>query len=306
MQNHKLIPSVTTFTLTYKRGKYLRNNIHTSTLEQAHQEMVALSQQKLLSPAKKLNLHFSDWKEIFYAVFAEIQELTSSLAHPEQGSCFNGNIIIGNKIININLGDSETFSMTLHSHLPTEPYVVNTIHNPNQEAEADRILNAGGIIANGYIRNINGEGLAVSRALGDLHFQSLVSRVPDITFHETPSYGNTYVVISCDGLREGLEHLIPEKAPSVEILIANLIEDYENQGFTAEKMAYALTEMSFKAGSTDNISVVVIPVTQIASQTKYTPLFYAIADGHGGVGVSDLIFQCFIPCLQKHINAKLS
>lgn len=337
--------------------------------------------------------HFSlqQWLQLIIATCAEVEAMTKDLfdeAGKYQGSCFNGNIVIGDTIININSGDSESFLINVDEDI-AQTKRINQLHNGYNSNEIARVKQAGGSISYG---RVNGQ-LAVTRAFGDNQFNSkneIVSHQPEIMTAQASKTGMDYLVIACDGLREGLikllsfdeikergrllkekillaiaetdldqtkwkecesevikslqkkashkqksiDEILKKENTSIEKLVkmqliadylkensldlynlaknqlvdemlAKVMHDFVKRGLTPGEMANELTEMSYKAGSADNISVVVIPVTQIANLTRLNPLFYFVADGHAGSAVSDLLFRRFIQTLKKNIATLL-
>jgi len=73
------------------------------------------------------------------------------------------------------LGDSPIIVGYQGKHMYAEPHNVRTNLQERQEAIA-----RGGSYENGYIQNINGHGLQVSRALGDSDFSSIIRKDPEV------------------------------------------------------------------------------------------------------------------------------
>lgn len=242
-----------------------------------------------------------DWEDVITASCKETETLLrdhSEDASDFQGSCFIGNIITNEYIYNFNLGDSETWLVG-----SGKAKRINNLHDCNNKFERTRITNLGGNISYGGTSTPRVEGiLAVTRAIGDNAFNirnPIISHEPE--FIKSPIQDNDYLVIACDGFREGLAKL----GRPVEKTLADKLTEYQKNNFSPERMAVELAELAYRSGSRDNISVVVIPLSKIASLTKRFPLFYFVADGHAGHAVSDFLFKNFIRIFQQKIQERI-
>merc|ERR1712137_1373620 len=112
-------------------------------------------------------------------------------------------------------------------------------HKASDPAEVERIQAAGGFVVMNRVNGI----LAVARALGDRSMKDYVSGEPYVEVVEVTEE-DTHLILACDGVWDVIED---DKA--VEIIL-----EQEN----ASKAATELLRSALKAGSTDNISVMVI------------------------------------------------
>lgn len=136
-------------------------------------------------------------------------------------------------------------------------------HKATDPEEKKRVLDAGGTV---YNERVNGQ-LAISRAFGDHQLkapfltQSVVSNSPDITVLELTEEDN-FVIVACDGLWDvmddqtavtyvlsALPHLIPEL-------------DRISLSCACEILARSLVEAALALGSTDNVSCMVVFLSQ--------------------------------------------
>lgn len=100
--------------------------------------------------------------------------------------------------------------------------------------------------------------LAMSRALGDFQYKDparavetqMVTCVPDIAVHKRSS-DDAVMVLACDGVWD-----VMENSDSISFLLD--IVDATSEGITAEAMAESLVDVSLAAGSTDNISALIV------------------------------------------------
>lgn len=242
-----------------------------------------------------------DWEKVITASCEETETqlaLQSSDVRDLQGSCFIGNIVANGYIYNFNLGDSETWLVG-----SGKAKRINNLHDCNNRSERTRITKLGGNIWYGGTNTPRVEGiLAVTRSFGDNAFnvqKSIISHEPE--FIKSPIQDNDYLVIACDGFREGLAMW----GRPVEKTLADKLAEYQKNNFSPERMAVELSTLAYESGSQDNISVVVIPVSKIASLTKKSPLFYFVADGHAGHAVSDFLFKHFIRIFQQKIQERI-
>merc|ERR1712137_408068 len=112
-------------------------------------------------------------------------------------------------------------------------------HKANDPDEIARIQAAGGFVVMNRVNGI----LAVARALGDISMKDYVSGEPHTKCTEVTGE-DTHLILACDGVWDVIED---DKA--VEIIL---------QHESCTKAATELLRASLTAGSTDNISVMVI------------------------------------------------
>jgi protein phosphatase 1L len=130
----------------------------------------------------------------------------------ESGTTFTGVVIVKNRLITINLGDSRTV-ISKSGRIISE----TTDHKTLDMRERDLAVQRGGTIK--YVRcnpvYIGGYGsyLAVTRSLGDVRLKvkesdytyagkdSIISPVPDVVIHDMNyTDGITYVILGSDGI----------------------------------------------------------------------------------------------------------
>lgn len=98
-------------------------------------------------------------------------------------------------------------------------------------------------------------GLAVSRALGDLGFKmnlQLVSAEPEITQVALDVHSDSCVILACDGLWDVVS--------SQEA--CDIASQYDNP----QAASVALVKHAYQQGSTDNISVLVVKISEVPAQ----------------------------------------
>lgn len=130
-------------------------------------------------------------------------------------------------------------------------------HKPERKDEQKRIEQAGGVVLFYGTWRVNGQ-LAVSRAIGDVKHKQFVSGVPEIT-SVTLDGDEDFLVLGCDGLWDSVK----------EIEVAStLYEQLQNEpGDDASGFSQSVVSLARRAGSRDNISVLVVllrPVGRIA------------------------------------------
>lgn len=125
-------------------------------------------------------------------------------------------------------------------------------HKPMDEGERKRITNAGGFVEMGRVCG----NLAVSRALGDYEYKDRtdlpaedqkITVNPDMTIVER-SADDSFVIIACDGIWDVMTN---EQA-------FEFVKYYHNRSRSSIEMAELLLDHCLKAGSKDNMSVIVI------------------------------------------------
>jgi len=134
-----------------------------------------------------------------------------------------------------NAGDSRSVLSRDHQFLS-----LSEDHKPYHQDERDRIEESGGFVTES--KRVNGV-LALSRALGDCDLHPPLSCKPDVKMVRLTDM-DEYIIMGCDGLWD-----ITDNQTAVE-----LIRDCS----TASEAAVLLRDFAYSAGSTDNISVVVV------------------------------------------------
>ena len=112
-------------------------------------------------------------------------------------------------------------------------------HKASDPAEVARIQEAGGFV---IMNRVNGM-LAVTRALGDLTMKDHVTCEPYVSTTSLQD-GDTHLIVACDGVWDVMED---DEAAGVV-----------SASSSAQEAATRLLRQSLKAGSTDNISVMVV------------------------------------------------
>jgi len=161
-----------------------------------------------------------------------------------------GQLVVGN------VGDSELVLCRVDQAVP-----LCQVHNMNKNTlEIERVKAEGGVVYKNRIGhpkfNPQVISLGVSRAIGDLPFKhekftdgkpSGLSAVPDIAVVPLTEE-HRFLIIGCDGLWDVVEH-----QAAVDAVLAAFAE-----GHTPGQSSQLLVKMASDAGSTDNITVMVI------------------------------------------------
>ena len=172
--------------------------------------------------------------------FAKTDEQLGDYAK-SQGSTAVTAFIKDKKIITAHVGDSRAVLCRGEIAVP-----LTVDHKPNRSDEKERIENLGGFIMFFGCWRVQGS-LAVSRALGDKQLRPYVISVPEINeFEILPE--DQFLILACDGVWDVLTD--QEAADIVNNSLSN------NKDFNLA--AQSLVEAAYNAGSTDNISAVII------------------------------------------------
>jgi len=131
-------------------------------------------------------------------------------------------------------------------------HVVNP-HKPDRQDERERIEDMGGCVLFWGTWRVNGQ-LAVSRAIGDSGYKPYVTSEPDVTAVSLDGTED-FLVLACDGLWD----FVTEE----EALMAVYEQIAEAPG-DIEAVSQRLVQLSKQQGSTDNISVIVVFLTEPA------------------------------------------
>jgi len=178
-------------------------------------------------------------------------ELINADFYDNSGSTAVCAIITPSHILCANVGDSRCVLGKNDGYV----VIMSEDHKPSLEEEKERIVAAEGFV---YMDRVNGE-LAMSRALGDFQYKSndslsldrqQVIAYPDISIHERSS-NDRLLLIACDGIWDVIEN---DEAISFlnDIILKEKVEE------SSEKMAESLIRLALKAGSTDNLSAIVV------------------------------------------------
>lgn len=148
----------------------------------------------------------------------------------------------------INLGDSR-LCIVYDTYKVKQ---ITTDHKPDETNEEKRILALNGDIYTDTEGVIRIGDLSVSKSFGDGDNAPYISQVPDC-FYNKITNNTKYVVLACDGLWDEIESKD----------LGNVIKDINSKNIKNVNLASELANYALKKGSTDNISVIVIEISNI-------------------------------------------
>jgi len=163
------------------------------------------------------------------------------------------------KIVCANLGDSRALLLKGEN-----AQALSKDHVPSEPQERARITEAGGFVTKGAVPRVCGV-LAISRAFGDKELKStdpgrsMISAIPDIR-HATAQAGDILLLAS-DGLFE------PKNWENEEVIIKQVNSFLENTK-NLKEAAQELIKKCFRAGSTDNITVILVKLKDSTQAIK--------------------------------------
>ncbi|CAE5993731.1 unnamed protein product [Arabidopsis arenosa] len=181
----------------------------------------------------------SDTKKAIVESFKQTDEeyLIDEIGQPKNaGSTASTALLIGDKLIVANVGDSRVVASNNGSAVP-----LSDDHKPDRSDERQRIEDAGGFIIWAGTWRVGGI-LAVSRAFGDKQLKPYVIAEPEIQEEDISTL--EFIVIASDGLWNVLSN-------KDAVAIARDISD-------AETAARKLVQEAYARGSCDNITCIVI------------------------------------------------
>ncbi|GAM26402.1 hypothetical protein SAMD00019534_095770 [Acytostelium subglobosum LB1] len=143
-----------------------------------------------------------------------------------------------------NVGDSRVVMGSLNSNNKIVTDRLTFDHRPVEESERMRIMNSGGNVLNGRVNGM----LAVSRALGDSFLNPYVTCEPHLR-NLILSDKNLFLILACDGVWD-----MVSDEEAVELVYKNLADP--------TKASQKLRDLAYEQGSTDNISVMVVKLSQ--------------------------------------------
>ncbi|KAL2535690.1 Protein phosphatase 2C family protein [Forsythia ovata] len=175
------------------------------------------------------------------------------------GSTLTVLLLVEGRFLIANVGDSKAIlcSRKIRSHNETVEALhteeLTRDHHPDREDEKARIEAAGGFVHVWGVPRVNGI-LAMSRAIGDVFLKRYgVIAVPDVTGWRPLTSEDIYLVVASDGL---FETLTPQ---NVCDLLHNKASEVSSECLLSSSLADCIIRTAFKRGSTDNLSVILIP-----------------------------------------------
>lgn len=188
---------------------------------------------------------------------------TSKKEGLEQGCTCCAILRQGHRVWVANLGDSRTLGITMEPDGTIVRCIKTADHKPGKKAEHRRILKAGGRVTKASVPRVNGT-LSLSRAFGDFDLKPKeysgttgpISACPRIYFR-TISDGKARVfIIACDGIWD--------------VLSSRKVTDIVRQN--GPTVARTIADAALDAGSTDNLSVIVVRMQAAAKKRASTSL----------------------------------
>ncbi|XP_031287166.1 probable protein phosphatase 2C 51 [Pistacia vera] len=167
-------------------------------------------------------------------------------------------VLFDGKILVANVGDSKAiiFSEIESGQGPEASLSAIELtkdHHPDQADERARIEATGGSVIVRGVPRVNGI-LAMSRAIGDIYLKRYgVIAVPEVTGWQHISGNDRYLVVASDGIFESL------KPNDVGDLILKWDSHYVKG--PSSTLAEFIVKTAYDEGSTDNLSVIVIPLS---------------------------------------------
>jgi len=168
-------------------------------------------------------------------------------------------------ILNLEKGKQDTYNIQVsnvgdcRAVLCNEYFIAQNLtkdHKPMQWEEKIRIEKLGGKIVKEANDDPRINGLAVSRAFGDLDVLPCVTHVPEI-FNYKVSVNSKFIIVGCDGVWDVLS-----SQDAVDFVIKEMmqLQTYNENYHThnQKNIAKKLGEHAIKKGSGDNISLIIL------------------------------------------------
>jgi serine/threonine protein phosphatase PrpC len=168
-------------------------------------------------------------------------------------------------ILNLEKGKQDTYNIQVsnigdcRAVLCNEYYIAVSLtkdHKPMQWEEKKRIESLGGKIIKEANDDPRINGLAVSRAFGDLDVLPYVTHIPEI-FNYKININSKFIILGCDGVwdvlssQDAVDFVIKEM-----MLLGTHTENYHTHN--QRNIAKKLGEYAIKKGSGDNISLIIL------------------------------------------------
>jgi protein phosphatase PTC2/3 len=195
---------------------------------------------------------FASVDQCFLADFPEICKTVGSAAI----AC----LVIGDRIITANLGDSRAVLSRGGRAID-----LSVDHKPGSQSELDRILACGGCVMLGRIDS----KLAVSRAFGDFDFKipakrsNVVSAEPECSSIFINPAEDEFIVLGCDGLFEAYT-----SQELVDIVRSRLASMPETQQDPNRVIREVVNEAVFESRTSDNVTAILVTLTSAVSVNR--------------------------------------
>ncbi|XP_021770295.1 probable protein phosphatase 2C 51 [Chenopodium quinoa] len=183
-------------------------------------------------------------------------------------------ILVDNELLIANVGDSKAFlclemiqtcDVTNNKSTSMTSFQVIELtadHHPDRDDEMARVTAAGGFVSLLGVPRVNGI-LAVSRSIGDVYLKRYgVIAEPEVKWYHLDASA-VFLVVASDGIFEGLN------TQEVCRLLHEAYSQDENQNYSrssncqSSSWAECIVNKAYEKGSTDYLSVVLIPLNNV-------------------------------------------
>jgi len=197
---------------------------------------------------------------------AEDKLLLECMKNKRGGSTSTAAIVVGNELYIGHLGDSRavlavqdkplTHNIRLSDHdLPVRAVRISRDHRPDDPDERKRIVEAGGVVAQGRIIGKD-SAINMSRALGDFDFKlpvngaraDFISSAPYVPEPIKLTPQCKFMVLGSDGLWDQVE----------ERTVVYLIDNLWHQGMSPDAIADTVTGRLAGSNSYDNVTIIIV------------------------------------------------
>ncbi len=194
---------------------------------------------------QKIKNHTNKEKALFQGYIQADQTLKDLPLYSSynQGTTAITALIDENTIIIANVGDSRAVLSSKGKAIP-----LSKDHKPDRPDERKRIEKLGGKVITHGVPRVQGK-LAISRVLGDHSLSPYVIPNPEIKKHKR-SLDDQFLILACDGVWDVFSN---EEAV---VIVENALKN----GAEIQDVPQILVQAAYDAGSTDNISAIVINV----------------------------------------------
>jgi protein phosphatase 1L len=181
---------------------------------------------------------------LFQSCVTMQKELDPAIA-TNQGSTALTALIKNKTLYVANIGDSRAVLCSKGSAV-----ALSNDHKPDRPDEYERINKAGGFIYWAGCWRVQGV-LGLSRAMGDKGLAPYVIAEPEIIMRALTNH-DEFLILACDGVWDVLDN---QKA-------VDIVHNALSQSTDCEHAAQILVDAAYKAGSSDNISAIIIRLQQ--------------------------------------------
>lgn len=249
------------------------------------------------------------------AISNTIDMLEKNTGMPKQGSTLCMTIVCGDTLYTSHLGDSFSWLVTQSENGQSAKLTrlnrgLHTGHAPSEKIRLEFANKLDYLIKHENYRLYNPESgcyLAMTRSIGDRDMEKCgLSHDPTSYIDKLviPRKGKVKLILACDGVEESLAETKALGKQTKRLSIEEIIEQHPT--LSTGELAELITSTALKEGSEDNISAIVIDLSEWHKTNASLSIYACVFDGHGGHECADNLRKQFHSTLAAQIELTLA